>query len=151
MIQRIQTVFLFLSAVSLGLFLWFPLINVEAKAFNDNMKGWEIGHTLPVADVPYIIFFNAILTGTAIGLTLINIFLFKKRSIQVLLCWSSILFIACAEGFVYYKYQTKIFMGDVIFTPWNILALVAGILQILAFIFIRKDEALIKSLDRLRD
>lgn len=150
MIQRIQTVFLLLSAIILGLFLWLPLIGVEAKAFTDSIPGWQIGHTLPVADVPYIIFFNAILTGTAIGFTLINIFLFKKRNIQMLLCWFSILFIVTAECFVYYKYQTKVFMGDVILTPWNILAIVAVVLQILAFVFIRKDEELVKSLDRLR-
>ena len=151
MIQRIQTLLLFLSVVALGLFLWLPLIGVEAKVFSDSTAGWQIGHTLPVLDIPYIIFFNAIFTGTAIGFTLINIFLFKKRNIQMLLCWFSILFIVTAECFVYYKYQTKIFMGDVILTPWNILAIVAAALQILAFFFIRKDEELVKSVDRLRD
>lgn len=150
MIQRIQTVFLLLSAITLGLFLWLPLIGVENVNFKDTIPGWQIGHTLTVSDIPYIIFFNAILTGTAVGFTLINIFLFKKRSVQMLFCWLSILLIASAEGFVYYKYQTKIFMGDVLLTPWNILAIVAVILQILAFVFIRKDDELVKSLDRLR-
>jgi hypothetical protein len=150
MIQRIQTVFLLLSAIMLGLFLWFPLIAVESTAFKNPIPGWQIGHTLPVSGVPYIIFFNAILTGTAIGFTLLNIFLYKKRKVQLMLCWFAILFIACAESFVYYKYQTKVFLGDVLLTPWNILAIVAVILQILAFIYIRKDEELIRSVDRLR-
>ena len=191
MIQRIQTLFLLLSAVALGLFLWMPLIGVEAKAFTDSTAGWQIGHTLPVLDNAYIIFFNAIFTGTAIGFTIINIFLFplteksngvlyiilrliipiagwillvfrlnnpdyvfnssRVRNQQMLLCWFAILFIVTAEGFIYYKYQTKVFMGDVILTPWNILAIVAAVLQILAFLFIRKDEELVKSVDRLRD
>src|SRR4051812_26852859 len=112
MIQRIQTLFLLLCAITLGLFLWLPLINVEATAFKDSIPGWQIGHTVPVMDVPYIIFFNAIFTGTAIGFTLLTIFLYKKRNLQMLLCWFSILLIVFAEGFVYYKYQTKIFLGD---------------------------------------
>jgi hypothetical protein len=150
MIQRIQTVFLLLSAIALGLFLWLPLLGVESSAFKDSVRGWQIGHSVPVFDVPYIIFFNAIFTGTAIGFTLLTIFLFKKRSLQMLLCWFSILLIAFAEGFVYYKYEMKVFVGDVILTPWNILALIAVLFQLLAFWYIRKDEALIKSVDRLR-
>ena len=86
MIQRIQTVFLFLAIVALGLFLWLPLLTAEAPHFSDSARGWEVGHTLPVGDQPYIIFFNAIFVGTAIGFTLIAIFLYKKRSIQMLLC-----------------------------------------------------------------
>ncbi|MES2621440.1 MAG: DUF4293 domain-containing protein [Bacteroidota bacterium] len=150
MIQRIQTLFLLLSAITLGLFLWLPLIAVENVSFKDSIQGWQIGHTLPLSDIPYIIFLNAILAGTAFGFTILNIFLFKKRSVQMLFCWFAILLIVSAEGFVYYKYQTKIFIGDVLLTPWNILAIVAVILQILAFVFIRKDEELVKSLDRLR-
>jgi hypothetical protein len=150
MIQRIQTIFLLLSAVALGLFLWFPLVKMESPAFTVPWAGWEVGHTFPVFDVPYIIYFNAIFAGTAIGFTFLNIFLYRKRNLQMLLCWFSILFIVFAESLVYYKYQTKVFVGDVILTPWNILAIVAIVLQILAFVYIRKDEALIKSVDRLR-
>src|SRR5947208_1044409 len=109
MIQRIQTVFLFLAIVALGLFLWFPLITVEAPKFSDSVQGWQIGHALPVGDQPYIIFFNLIFLASAMGLSLIAIFLFKKRSIQMLLCWFAIILIVTAEAFVFYKYQTKIF------------------------------------------
>ena len=100
MIQRVQTLFLLLSAVCLGLFLWMPLIGVESKAFADSTQGWQIGHTLPVFDIPYIIFFNAIFIGTAIGFTLINIFLFKNRSIQMLLCWFFIYWLWKLDGYV---------------------------------------------------
>ena len=103
MLQRIQTLLLLLSAVAMGLFLWLPLIGLENPTFTDSMAGWEIGQSLRFMEQPYIYLFNAILSGTAIGLTLINIFLFKKRGAQMLLCWFAILFIVCAEGFVYYK------------------------------------------------
>ena len=146
MIQRIQTVFLFLSAVALGLFLWLPEIRLEAPGYKEAIQGWDVRHFYN----GYIYFLNPILAGTAIGLTIINISLFKKRDMQMLLCWFSIVFIIAAEAYVYYKYYTKIFFGDVVFTPWNALAGVAIILQILAYVYIRKDENMIKSLDRLR-
>ena len=146
MIQRIQTVFLFLSAVALGLFLWLPEIRLEAPGSQEAIQGWDVRHFYN----GYIYFLNPILVGTAIGLTIINISLFKKRDMQMLLCWFSIVFIIAAEAYVYYKYYTKIFFGDVVFTPWNTLAGVAIILQLLAFVYIRKDENTIRSLDRLR-
>ena len=150
MIQRIQTVFLLLAAIALGLFLWLPLIRMENFNFKDAMKGWEVGHSVVMSGDSYIVFFNAIFIGTAAGLTLINIFLFKNRSLQMLLCWFSILLIASAGAFVYYKYYTKVFIGDVILTPWNALAIAAVVFEILAFAYIRKDEETIKGLDRLR-
>ncbi len=149
MIQRIQTVFLLLSVACLALFLWMPLIGLEPANFPP-LKGWEVTEKFPFNGDYYIYFINAMLTGTAIAITLINIFLFRKRNTQMLLCWFSIVFIASAAGFVYYEYQTKIFFGDVILTSWNLLAIGAAAFQILAFIFIRKDEELIKSADRLR-
>lgn len=150
MIQRIQTVFLLLVIVALGLFLWFPLIGLESPAFRDTFQGWRVGHTVEIWDGPYIIFFNAIFIGTAIGFTLLTIFLFKKRNFQILLCWFSIILIASGELFVYYQYRTRIFNGDVILTPWNLLAIIAVVLQFLAIIYIRKDEKLLQSVDRLR-
>ena len=150
MIQRIQTVFLLLSIIVLGLFLWFPLIAVESPNFNDVVQGWGVGVSWVFNDQPYIYLINSILTGTAIGISLLNIFLYKKRGLQMLLCWFAIILIASAEGFVFFKYQTKVFVGDVILTPWNLLAAAAVVLQVLAFFFIRKDEDLVRSLDRLR-
>lgn len=151
MIQRLQTVFLLLAIILLGLFLWMPLIGMEGLKFKYTLQGWELSRTLRFMEQPYIYFFNAIFTGTAIGLSLIAIFLYKKRSLQMLLCWFSILLIASAEAFVYYQYQTYVFEGDVVLTYWNLLSLAAIVLQLLAFIYIKKDEQLLKSVDRLRD
>ncbi|MDB5284361.1 MAG: hypothetical protein JWO06_3436 [Bacteroidota bacterium] len=150
MIQRIQTVFLLLAVVALGLYLWFPLIGLENQNFKDVIKGWEVGHTVDISGQAYIIFFNAIFVGTAAGLSLINIFLFKNRSLQMLLCWFCLVLIVLAGSFVYYKYNTRVFIGYVLLTWWNVLAIAAALLQLLAFIYIRKDQETIRSLDRLR-
>ncbi len=150
MIQRIQTVFLLLALVCMGLFLWMPLVGVEANKFTDFTQGFAIGHTLPIGSQPYIMFFNAIFTGTAAGLVLIAIFSFKNRGFQMMLCWFSIVLMVSAQAFVYYKYMTKVFLGDVLLTWWNVLSIASVVLLILAFAYIRKDEETIKSLDRLR-
>jgi hypothetical protein len=146
MIQRIQSVFLFLSIVLLALFLYLPLIQMEGTGYTEDMHGIDVTYFAN----GYIYYINLIFTSIAAGITLINIFLFKKRNLQMLLCWFAIVFIASAEAFVYYRYQTKVFNGDVILTYWNLLALAAALFQVFAFVYIKKDEELVKSLDRLR-
>ena len=146
MIQRIQTIFLFLAVVALGLFLWVPLIRTEVGIFSENIQGYDVRHFFN----GWIYFVNPILIGTAMALTLINIFLYKNRELQILICWFSIVFIASGAAYVYYKYQTKVSPGYVVFTAWNALAGVAALFEILAIVYIRKDENTIKSLDRLR-
>ena len=150
MIQRIQTVFLFLAIVALGLYLYLPLITVENGKFTDSINGFDVSHTLPFMDQPYRYMFNLIFAGIGAGFSLIAIFLYKNRSVQMLLCWFAIIFIVSAQAFVFYKYQTKVFMGDVILRKWNLFSLVAIVFEILAFAYIRKDEETIKSMDRLR-
>lgn len=150
MIQRIQTVFLFLAIVALALFLYLPLITSETPHFSVDAAGYEVGQSMRIADQPYIILINTILSASAMAVTLIAIFLYKKRSLQMLFVWFGIILIASAAGFVYYKWQTKIFVGDVIYRKWNIMALAAVLLEILAIYFIRKDEETIRSMDRLR-
>ena len=127
-----------------------PLLTAEATHFSDSVQGYAVGHTLPVGDQPYIIFFNSILIGTAAGFTLISIFLYKKRSLQMLLCWFAIVLIVAAQAFVFYKFQTKVFMGDIVLRKWNLLSAIAVLFEILALVYIRKDEEKVKSLDRLR-
>lgn len=146
MIQRIQTVFLLLAIICLGLFLYFPLIVTQNVKFTNEYHGIDVTERYN----GFIYYINLIFVATAAGLTLLNIFLFKVRKLQMLLCWLAIMFIGCAFGFVYYRYETKVFAGDVMLTYWNLLALAATAFEVLAFVYIRKDEALIKSMDRLR-
>lgn len=157
MIQRIQTLFLFLVLVCLGLYLWFPLITISEGEHSHVFKGWEIYQFYK----GYLYFINAIFAGTAAGFSLIAIFLFKKRKVQALLTWFAIIFIVAAEGFVFYKYQTQACRYDEFLThsviecmvklsAYNLFAVAAVVLELLAFYFIRKDEDLVKSMDRLR-
>ena len=147
MIQRIQTVFLLLSLICLALFLWMPLMVLEAPGYTETVQGWDVRHF----QFGYIFYINLILSGTAFGLSLIAVFLFKHRDYQIIFSWFSIVFITASQAFVYYKFQTKVFMGDVVLTPWNLLSVACIVLLIAAVFFIKKDEQLLQSLDRLRD
>jgi hypothetical protein len=150
MIQRVQTLFMLLAAAAMGLFLYLPLINLEFGHFPPTLvKGYDITDNHFRA-FGYIILMNSILAGTAIGLSLINIFLYKNRGLQMMICWFAILFIVAAQAFVYYEYQTWEFIGYVALRKWNLFTVVAVVFEILAFAFIRKDDETIKSLDRLR-
>jgi hypothetical protein len=154
MIQRIQTFFLLLALVALGLFLWMPLVRLEAGHFPpQEYKGYEIlfryNGTISFLS-GYLYYVNLILAGTAAGLTLINIFLFKNRGLQILVCWFAIIFIVAAQAYVYYQYRHWVFLGDVILRKWNLFSLAALIAELLAIYYIRKDEQMIQSLDRLR-
>lgn len=146
MIQRLQTVFLLLAIVMLGLFLYMPLLRFEIHGFNQEFAGWDVRHYYN----GYIWFINPILIGIAIGLTFINIFLYKRRNVQALLCWMAIIFIVAGQFYVIYKYETAVFLGDVILRKWNLFSAAAVVFEILAFVYIRRDEQLVKSMDRLR-
>ncbi|HWB64435.1 MAG TPA: DUF4293 domain-containing protein [Chitinophagales bacterium] len=153
MIQRIQTVFLLLAIIALGLFLYFPLLRFESNHFVQEFRGWEVYYRYNGSLSflrGYLYYVNLILTGTALGLTLISIFMFKNRSLQMLLCWFALIFTVFALGFVYYQYQTWVFMGFVVLRKWALFAILAMVFQVLAIFFIRRDEELLKSVDRLR-
>lgn len=146
MIQRIQSVYLLLAAAAMGAYLWFPLIALSGTNYSEPIPGWDVR----MAMMGYVVYFNLIFSATAVALSFINIFLFKFRSVQQLLCAFTNVFIIAAISFVYYRYQTKIFIGDVLFTWWNVLPALALLLQFLAYRSIKSDEELVRSVDRLR-
>lgn len=144
----------------MALYLWMPLHGSEADKETYFFKGYEVGKTFIYNSEVYKVFINAILTGSAAGLALIAIFLFRKRPLQMLLCWLSMLLMICAMAFVYYKYVTMECAYDYVtqkltecyslYTPWNALGAAAVVMLLAAFYYIRRDEELIKSEARLR-
>ncbi|MBX2903447.1 MAG: DUF4293 domain-containing protein [Chitinophagales bacterium] len=149
MIQRIQTIYLVLAILTIVAYLFAPVIQYEALDVNyvRNLPTWEVAYFVS----GYYVFVAAILSAIAAGFSLIAIFLFSKRGIQSLLCWVAILFHLLAVGYVYYVFQTKETPIDIIYTAWNLAAIPPLVFLLLAYFAIQKDEALIKSMDRLRD
>lgn len=145
MIQRIQSLFLFLAS---GCF--FGLFGLPFASSDEVTKPFFEDLIYNVLDHPALL--GITIAGGSIAL--INIFLFKNRGLQMRL---SILVIICsillALFATYLVYQDASLMspgadledGFGVYLPPA--ALIFGILS---YIFVKKDEKLVKSMDRLR-
>jgi hypothetical protein len=155
MIQRIQSVYLLLTALLSGFFLNGSYLNLSEKS------GAVIKVTLSEiirqtgSQAPESLS-NPILLTLFIALipllALITIFLFKKRTIQLWLAGALILLIAgfiIVSGIytnnVHLKYSADLIIGFKMIVPVFQL-----VFAVLAFRGIKKDEELVKSYDRLR-
>ena len=135
MIQRIQSIWLLLAAVCIGLSFKLPFYSgTNAKAPSYELKATENFSILSV-------------TAIAALLALVTIFLFKKRTIQLRLCVAGILLEALLI-FLYYREITTFTQGT--YSLWSMLHSIAVISFFLAARAINKDEKLIRDSDRLR-
>jgi predicted MFS family arabinose efflux permease len=138
MIQRRQTLWLLLASAAAILSFMFPF--VTGKEMIKNMmqdKIVDAGSN----------FFILLLTGASLVLSTVIIFLFKNRKQQMQLCLLGILVavIVVVLYFLQFNKLTKPVLALSCILPF---AMIAG--YILAFRDIRKDEKLVKSLDKLR-
>lgn len=147
MLQRIQTVYLLISAILLSMLYRFPLADISAgsEIFLFNINGIFKGSEKLIDGLPLISFLSLIIL-----LHVFVIFSYKKRIRQMrVLGFTIILLIGLFGLFFYFAYAgfdgaTTSFKIPVSFP------VVAAILDYLAIRNIGKDEALIRSVDRLR-
>jgi hypothetical protein len=147
MIQRIQTIFLLLSGAAFAALLLYPFATSAPVAQLAN-------HFF--ADGEYSIMDNLVLELMVLAgvlLAFVNIFLFRKRKTQVkigyLLVILSILIPVVA--YLYFTNQA-VTLGESAIEdgPGIYLPIVSLVFALLANRFIRKDEKLVNSMDRLR-
>ncbi len=136
MIQRIQTIYLLLAAgVSGGLSMLLP--------FGLDEKGLE----LFAKEVPFLIG----LFMSSAALSLIAIFLFKNRQLQFVLGRVNIILNFILLGvFVYWSLTVS---GETLVSEKGIgmlIPIISIVLLVMANKAIKKDESLVKSVDRLR-
>lgn len=134
MIQRIQTIFMLLFVTTAGANFFFFF---SEEIIFQPLLGDQSGSS------PYISFLLALVV-------IINIGLFKKRPLQIQMnrfVW--ILHSVFWGGFVYLilQHQADQFSN---YLPDLLLAFLGEVCLLLANRYIRKDEALVRSLDRLR-
>jgi hypothetical protein len=136
MLQRVQTIYLLLaSIISGGLIFMFPI--------------WKLNDGLEVFATS-----NTLLLGLFIGssiLSLIAIFMFKNRKFQFVLGRLAIILNFILLGF--FVYQSLTVSGEVEASEKGIgmfLPIVSIVFLALANKAIKKDEDLVKSVDRLR-
>jgi hypothetical protein len=144
MIQRIQSIWFFLASFFSGALFIFPLYAYTVEG--------AMGSSLLAARSEYMLL---ILAATMTLLPLIAIFMFKNRQQQKAMAWISIL---ASAGFIAVmlmniqklKNAVPPATNDNFALPGPIIPALAIVFLLLAISGIRKDEALLKSVDRLR-
>jgi len=152
MIQRIQSLFLFAAFVCSVVSLFVPFVYFESStnevllyAFHytdiDGKPIDGVGSTLPLG---LIVSFSALAS-------LATVFLFKNRKLQLRISLYNILLNVGAIGLIYF-YSSYAASANVAYAlkMGSVLPIVAAIFVLLAFRTIRQDDALVKSLDRIR-
>lgn len=160
MIQRIQTVFLFLVVVSMGVAIAFPMW-LQSVQVGDNQETWSLsaftlsnlnssGEIIQTSSKWYI---GALVIFSGF-LALISIFQFANRGRQMMLNMvNSLLMVALVSVIFLTTSGLNKELGAEVNGVYQIgfwVILVATVFNMLANRFIRKDELLIRSVDRIR-
>jgi len=140
MIQRQQTLWLLLATVAAILSFMFPFVTGTETVDNTTM-------TRPAEIDAGSRFLILILTIATTAISFITIFLFKNRKQQIWLCIAGMLLTALLL-FLYITERNKLTNPTIALTALLPFLVLVG--YYLAFRNIRKDEKLIKSLDKLR-
>lgn len=152
MIQRVQTIFLLLSALLMGTMLFVPLaeLNNETTSYILSAKGvMTMGEQARSVYPTGSVF--ALLVLTAV-LPLATIFLYKKRVLQIRCCvFHSMLILGFFLLFFFYWNLLRSELSvTTTFLFTCAVPVVALVLDYMAIRRIRYDENLVRSADRLR-
>lgn len=157
MLQRIQTVFLALVVIVGVLASFVPVLSFTG---NETTYVMNLYKTVAVNDTSVIVSKNmgvGAMQGIVQLLAVIIIFLFKNRSLQMKLAKLNILLIALeVAAIVMYIDVVKSAIGltaeDIVvnFKFGAAIPLISFVLTYLAIHFIKKDDKLVRSADRLR-
>lgn len=144
MIQRIQSVYWFVSVLLWITFFFVPFFHYGATG----------------TEATFTIFGCKMLMGTvgvAAALTLVTIFLYNNRKLQIRLGTVLVVFNLAAHFFLWTHYyfltqgQAPAEAGDVVkILPWVAIPTIILVLNHLAIRGVKRDEKLVRSADRLR-
>jgi drug/metabolite transporter (DMT)-like permease len=153
MIQRIQTLYLLGSFILIGIMFLFPLaelIDTAGQTYQFLYRGIPaIAEDAPAIFMAYPV---AILLSIIALISLVTIFLYKKRMLQIRLTIFNMVCMLGAMGLIYYSInsQAKELNAVADYNIINAFPLVAVVFSYLALRNIGKDEAMIRSMDRIR-
>lgn len=155
MIQRIQSLYLFLVTVLSFITLFSPVAGLQheltATIYQLSYKG-----LMQLSPTGSILLANTWMLTAIMAiiplLSLITIFLFKKRLLQIRLLFFNIVLMAGYYGlmFIYLWQMGKSLEAEMFIELVSAFPLVNIVLSFMAIRAIGKDEALIKSLNRIR-
>ena len=153
MIQRIQTLFLLGVLILISLMFFFPLAELIDPA--------NISYSFIYRGIPSVIegepmlfkaYPVAILLTIIVLNVMVTIFSYKKRIRQIRLTVFNIFCMLGMMGLVYYSINSQVEEMNAIanYSIINAFPLVGVVLSYLAIRHIGKDEAMIRSMDRIR-
>ena len=147
MIQRIQTIYIFFAAVITALLLKlnFAELAVEGQLYVFNAKGIISDGQILFDGLPVMGFIGLITL-----LHLVIIFLYKKRIRQIRFLAFTIILLLGLTGVMFYFLYAAFDGAEIVFKIPIVFPVLAVILDYMAIRAIGKDEALIRSLNRIR-
>jgi hypothetical protein len=152
MIQRIQTLYFANAFILIGQLIW---INLGAIVVNETIYSFSINGIVDslTGKTVYSVWYLIVLTGIILLLQGIVIFSYKKRKRQIQLATLNVILmiglaIAC---WLFVKFSAKS-LGNGVYTlkVSMVIPLVSIFFNYMACLAIKRDEALIKSVDRIR-
>lgn len=155
MIQRIQTLYLLGVVVLTTLMMYLPLAEFLCGAETFNLYGYGLRSVATGEMYKSTIFLAIMLVATAL-LPLVNIFLYKRRMTQIRYCIvefvllvGSVLMLAL-HYFLFYRAFADFDFHALSVKVTMLLPIAALFLNYLAMKAIAADEALVRSVDRIR-
>ncbi|MDR2814010.1 MAG: DUF4293 domain-containing protein [Prevotellaceae bacterium] len=138
MLQRIQSVFLAVALALSGLLFALPFAAaIDAQGREATVSG---------VDFPLVI-----IQVATFGVTLVNIFLYKRRRRQIRLCILNGVALLCYQAFVLLSvFLLSRHAEAVQYKVTIVFPAIVAVFTFLAMRRIARDEALVRSLDRLR-
>ena len=136
MIQRVQTLWMILAAIAV-------FLTIKFSFYSGTLALDNTYHAVMAADNFFILMLTSAL-GTCL---IIDIFLFKHRSVQFRIILAAIL-VECIIIFIYIRETNKFSAGN--FNIWSALHLFVIVFLIFAAKGIYNDSKLIKESNRLR-
>jgi len=161
MIQRVQTLFLFLATVAIILLAFFPIANFTNAATADSNTAYLIFYVFEISNEagpdPFSFWFILPLIVVSAGvaiISLITVFLYKNRPLQIKLSQTSIFLNVILIVSLLFFYIDRIESETQTMANYEYigiyLPLISLVFLVLALRFIKKDEKMVRSLDRLR-
>jgi peptidoglycan/LPS O-acetylase OafA/YrhL len=157
MIQRIQSVYLFLVVISLGAMFYFPLASfIGGDKDQLILYVYKLVSEVPDSspDLPsWFVLPNLILTSLSLLISLIAIFMYKNRKMQLKMVRFVVILILGQIAAFFFYYAVELENASGILPEYEIgsyMPLVAFVFLILAYRGIMSDEKLIRSSERLR-
>jgi len=146
MLQRIQTVFLILAALAFAALFEFPFAVSDVAN-----SGFLSDKDYDIYDSPVLL----VMTALGVVIALVAVFLYKNRALQIRLSYVVIILgilLLVVAAILFYNQGATVLdnvkqIDDALGLYMPLLAFVFGFL---AARYIRKDEKLVRSMDRLR-